>query len=115
MKARASFLPFLRGIGVPTLLGVIVTACGGGALSTSTSDSGASPAAAVGGGGNQLTSTPETDAATTGTVTLEDGGIISATARDGTTFELVVPAEAVAEDTEITMTPLLRGDSAARR
>lgn len=56
--------------------------------------------------GTQLTFTPQTDAAATGSVTLEAGGTISATAADGTTFELLVPAEAVAEDTEITMTPL---------
>lgn len=39
-------------------------------------------------------------------VTLADGGTMSAAAADGTTFELVVPSEAVAEDTEIRMTPL---------
>jgi hypothetical protein len=44
--------------------------------------------------------------ASTGPVTLEDGGTISATAADGTTFELVVPPMAVADDTEIRMTPL---------
>ena len=58
------------------------------------------------GSGFQLTFTPETDAAATGTVTFEAGGTVSATAADGTTFELEVPAEAVAEDTEINMTPL---------
>jgi hypothetical protein len=39
-------------------------------------------------------------------VTLADGGSVSATAADGTTFELVVPPMAVARDTEISMTPL---------
>ncbi|MEX2547256.1 MAG: hypothetical protein WD830_05640 [Chloroflexota bacterium] len=40
------------------------------------------------------------------TVTLADGGTISATATDGTTFVLEVPGQAVAEDTLITVTPL---------
>ncbi|MEX2547269.1 MAG: hypothetical protein WD830_05710 [Chloroflexota bacterium] len=46
------------------------------------------------------------DAVATGTVTFEDGGTVSTMATDGTSFELVVPPGAVAEDTEITVTPL---------
>lgn len=45
-------------------------------------------------------------AAAESTVTLAAGGTISATASDGTTFELTVPPNAVPEDTLITLTPL---------
>ena len=50
--------------------------------------------------------TPEADAAVKASVTLEEGGEVVAEAADGTTFELTVPPEAVAEDTEIILTPL---------
>ena len=53
-----------------------------------------------------LTFELDSDASAQGTVTLADGGTLSVTAADGTTFELVVPAMAVAEDTQIRMTPL---------
>ena len=68
----------------------------------------ASPAATAAATGPPLaiTSTPATDAAGEGTVTLADGGTVSAEAADGTTFELVVPPQAVAEDTLIRLTPL---------
>lgn len=54
-----------------------------------------------------LTFTAEADAGAVGTVTFADGGTISATASDGTTFELVVPPEAVPGDVEIAITPLV--------
>ena len=53
-----------------------------------------------------LTFTTEDDAAAQAEMTFNDGGTVHATAGDGTTFELIVPPNAVVEDTTITMTPL---------
>ena len=53
-----------------------------------------------------ITSTPDADTAAEATVTLADGGTVTTEAADGTTFELVVPPMAVAEDTLIRLTPL---------
>ena len=88
---------------------VVATGCSAGGASqadapASTSAQGSD--AADSGEPLVLTSTPETQLASRGTVTLEDGGTITATAGDGTTFELVVPADAVPGDVEITLTPL---------
>ncbi len=98
MPGQRAFLAFLL---------LAVTACTAGGAGQSTAG-GSSPTQAEAESGEPLvlTSTPETDAAAEGTVTLVEGGTISATASDGSTFELVVPPGAVAEDTVITMTPL---------
>ena len=86
-----------------------VTACGGGspAASGAPETDGASPAGSSAAQlPDALSFTAESDASASGTVTFADGGSVSAEGSDGTTFELVFPAEAVARDTEITITPL---------
>jgi hypothetical protein len=64
-----------------------------------------------------LTFTEESAAAAEATIVAAHGGTIQATAADGTTFSLEVPAGALLEDTLITMTPLAGvqgvGDAAA--
>lgn len=52
----------------------------------------------------------ENDAVGEALVTFEAGGTVMASAADGTTFELVVPARALIEDTVIRMTPLTEVD-----
>ena len=54
----------------------------------------------------QLSFDEDADVAAQGMATFEEGGTITATALDGTTFELAVPRFALAEDTAITLTPL---------
>jgi hypothetical protein len=90
---------------------VVLSACGA-APNAASSGAGSAPAEGAAGASaamateaEPLTFTAEADAAT-GTVTLEEGGTVTATASDGTTFELVVPPQAVPGDTEITLTPL---------
>jgi hypothetical protein len=97
-----------RSATITSLLSLLLVASGCGALPGSSQPTGEGAGAAEGAGppADPLTFTPQSDAAATGTVTLDEGGTITATATDGTTFELAVPAEAVAGDTEITLTPL---------
>lgn len=97
-----SALPVTR---LMAVLLLVATGCsaGSGAPPSGTTAPGVSDEAEAPGA---LTFTPEADAAATGTVTLEAGGTITATAANGTTFALMVPPEAVPGDTEITMTPL---------
>ena len=98
--------PARAGVGVTVALLVLTVACtpgGAGSPREAPSTVAADNVAAL---PDELTFTPETDAAGTGTVTFEAGGSVSATSGDGTTFELEVPARAVARDIEITMTPL---------
>ena len=52
----------------------------------------------------------DNDAVGEALVTFEAGGTVMASAADGTTFELVVPARALIEDTVIRMTPLTEVD-----
>ena len=49
---------------------------------------------------------PDSERAASGLITIDQGGTISATARDGTAFELVVPPYAVETDVDVTMTPV---------
>jgi hypothetical protein len=105
---------------------LIVATCSTGSPTTSpTSSSGPSPAsppaalspttgAASPSGltvSAELTFEQDDELATEGLITAEEGGAVTATARDGTTYELAVPPYAVAEDTVVMLTPLddLRG------
>jgi hypothetical protein len=89
---------------------VFAVACqagGPGSTGGAASDpSGAEADASAGAPPPQLTFAADDELASTGTVTFEEGGTVTAAASDGTTFELVVPAEAVAGDVEISLTPL---------
>jgi hypothetical protein len=93
-----------RSVVLPLALWLLLSACGLAQQAGASADPPADEADA--GADAQLTFTADGDAAATGTVTLEEGGTITATGSDGTTFELAVPAEAVPGDTEITLTPL---------
>src|SRR4051795_11275267 len=50
--------------------------------------------------------TEDSTRAARATVTFAEGGVVSATGADGTTFQLQVPAHTVEQDTVVTMTPL---------
>lgn len=69
---------------------VLIAACGGDESAT---------------GGEGLEFTVERDVSEA-TVTVAEGGTLSATAADGSKFDLVVPPNAVGGDTKMTMTPL---------
>jgi hypothetical protein len=56
--------------------------------------------------GPDLSFSEEAAASAEATATFDDGGSLTATASDGTTFELEVPPHAVLDDTEVRMTPL---------
>ena len=93
---------------------LVVAACGGG----TTPSTAASPAAtdatpatlgvpsSAGPIPAALSFGVENDSVGEATVTFEAGGTVTASAADGTTFELVVPARALIEDTVIRLTPL---------
>ncbi|WP_027483647.1 hypothetical protein [Deinococcus pimensis] len=53
-----------------------------------------------------VTSTPDWGAATADTISARNGGTLSTTGADGTTYTLTFPPDALVDDTQITMTPL---------
>lgn len=105
---------------LPVGAAILMAACGGGGGGGGDSSGSQTPdGAAVAYGTNpysqqvpaqSLTLAVEVDSAraVTQRVTAMQGGILRATAADGATFELSVPADALAADVEVTMTPIAR-------
>jgi hypothetical protein len=105
---------------LPVGAAIVVAACGGnggdgGSASASQSSDGAAVAYGTGPYSQLVPAQPLTLAvevdsarAVTQRVTAAQGGILRATDAAGATFELTVPADALAADVEVTMTPIGR-------
>lgn len=98
--------PRRREAGALMALLLVATACTSGPSAAEPGAEGSNAASSRAPLAASLTFALESDASGQATATLANGGTVSASAADGTTFELVVPPAAVAGDTEITMTPL---------
>lgn len=87
---------------------VLVLVAAGCGQAANPNPTGPPPATAPGAGAlpDALTFAIERAAVAEALVTYEAGGLVSATAADGTTFALAVPPAAVPGDTQIRMTPL---------
>ncbi|WP_020700647.1 hypothetical protein [Deinococcus apachensis] len=59
-----------------------------------------------GGNGGNVIPTPDYSASTGDMISAKDGGTLTTTGADGTLYRLTFPPDALAEDTQITMTPL---------
>lgn len=94
-----------RACGLALALALVLAGCGGGGGGA---DGGADGGAVGGGADTAATDRPVVvDSSRTSTATLGPlGGRLSATAADGTRYTLEVPADALAADTAISLTPI---------
>ncbi|OFZ67546.1 MAG: hypothetical protein A2V79_01980 [Betaproteobacteria bacterium RBG_16_56_24] len=92
------------------LVSILLSACGGGATpatSTPTTSATAASDAPFTAAANPVNVTVTTDAARAASqVVTTAGATLNATSADGSQFTLVIPANAVLQDTTITMTPI---------
>jgi hypothetical protein len=100
---------------LPLALVLLLAACGGGGGGGSPPPGDATSAYSTnpyspGGVSQPLSLAIATDAgrAVTGRVSVQSGGTLTATGADGATYELTVPANALAADLTVTMTPVAR-------